>query len=1559
MSLADEAQLLSCLSIRLPEVSRVLVVAPHPDDEVFGCGGTLALLQAQGAAITVLIVSDGAQGGPAHPGLDPGRLIALREQESLAAARPLGLAAPHFWRLPDRAVPYDETLIARLQAMLQETAAELVFLPSPCDWHPDHQTLAFAGAEAARRQGGGLQVAFYEVTDPLPCPNLLLDISSVAEQKQQAMRCFTTQLDEQPYLERTNGINCFRATHLGARVQFAEAFHLLEAASLSQGWSRLLEGPLAQRQRLGHATEGADMPLVSVLIRSMDRPTLDEALDSVARQTWPNIEIVLVNARGPAHRPLPEHWGRLPLRRIDGDGNHPLHRSRAANLGLAAARGDYLIFLDDDDWFDADHLHRLVTALQTAPEHHVAYSGIRCVDGDGQVLEQVFDEPYHGLRLLAENFMPIHAVLFARNLRDQGCHIDEQLDVYEDWDFWLQLAQHGDFLHVPGSRAVYRITQGSGFGVRADPQRTRQAMLDIYRKWQLRVPDTLLIQLMHTSLQARPLTAELTHLSQQLAECRNQLAATEQQQAAGQQQLVEHQQHSRQHIASLDSQLALRQHQIEQLNAAIAGHGATITALQHSTSWRITRPLRLAARLLRGQRPLVADGVRYRLLQQAKRVYWHLPPSLREPLLHWSYRHLGRLFRGRPHYEQWRAASLPHSVHAAGARGGQMLLLASLPPAAQAEGRIAIHLHMYYEDLADEFAGYLQQMPFAYDLYVSVAHETGREVCQETFAGLPRQQHLAIEIVANRGRDIAPMFCTFGDRLKDYDFIAHLHSKKSLYNKGATEGWRQYLCTTLLGSEANIRRIFGLMQDRQDEQNRQPPHGIVYPQNYHLLPYAANSWLANRGMGQAWCARLGIPLPQGYFDFPAGSMFWARGDALRPLFDAGITLEDFAVEAGQTDGTFAHCLERLLGLTALSRGFPPAVLCHPERHDWSAWGFHQYLARPYAWMCERLVQPGIQLLAFDIFDTLLVRPLLDAETTKRLVARHLDDDAGRLYLQYRAAAESRARQQAGRDIGMDEIYAELAVLSGRPAADVQTWRTLEERLEQASVTARPEALALYRQALDSGKPVVLISDMFLPRPLIEAMLRQHGFDRWDQLFLSGEIGVRKDSGQLYEHVLQHYALQPAELLMIGDNERSDLQVPADLGCQTLHILRPVEFARGLPRLRPLIEATEQADDLDAELTLGLILRRHYTALDWPDFDPASLFPPNPYNLGYSLVGPLLTAFSEWLLNHARQDGIDRLYFLAREGQLIQRVFDTWTNGRTEVPTSHYLVLSRRAVSVPMLASMDDLRHIARATFYPNRIDGFLTERFGLQLPAKRWAQLEARTSWSAERTVSVFDQQIEPLLPLLTELQEDIRQQAERERQTLVDYLDQMGCRQAGRQAVVDVGYGATIQDYLNRLTQATMHGYYLMTNQTAHQVGARHGVLTRGCLAEDVVPGAPQAPILYQHSFALEKLLSSKDAQLLCYERDATGRLVARHRTLSAEELDSAPWREELQEGVMQFVQDARQVRQQLLPTFCPSAQLAEQLYATFITAPSPREKDLLQGIALDDHYCGRGVVR
>ena len=201
---------------RLPG-GHLLVLAPHPDDEVLGCGGLIAATLQQGVPVTVVVASDGAGAG------DP----ALREAESRAAAAVLaaGALGPalQFWGLEDRRLAEAPGLSARLQHLLATSGAETLVMPSPFEVHPDHRALCLATLHALHSTPRAIGAWFYEVGQAL-MPDLLVDLTPQLQRKREALRCFASQLAVQPYDEQLLALNRFRAYTLGPDVSHAEAF---------------------------------------------------------------------------------------------------------------------------------------------------------------------------------------------------------------------------------------------------------------------------------------------------------------------------------------------------------------------------------------------------------------------------------------------------------------------------------------------------------------------------------------------------------------------------------------------------------------------------------------------------------------------------------------------------------------------------------------------------------------------------------------------------------------------------------------------------------------------------------------------------------------------------------------------------------------------------------------------------------------------------------------------------------------------------------------------------------------------------------------------------------------------------------------------------------------------------------------------------------------------------------------------------------------------------------------------------------------------------------------
>lgn len=353
------------------------------------------------------------------------------------------------------------------------------------------------------------------------------------------------------------------------------------------------------------------MSLVSVITRSMDRSTLQETLDSIASQTYPNIEVILVNALGDGHRGYGEQCGKFHLRTVRSDS--PLSRSSAANLGLDSAQGKYALFLDDDDWLDPDHIERLVVALEGNQSTRVAYAGVRFTSARDSTEFSVINEAFDPIKLLHGNFIPIHAVLFERELAQHGCRFDESLAIYEDWDFWLQAARFGPFLHLDRVSAGYRSNGGSGAGPSVGESAVQAARDRIFDKWRH----------VWTGTEINKLLAFASHIEDpKILKIEGALEASRQQGAVLNQRLVESSlRFAELEIASteLEYQNIELQRKIAEREAQLHELGTLIQAIFASASWRLTAPLR----------SMKATATAMRL--RARRVMFYLSPLAQDP----------------------------------------------------------------------------------------------------------------------------------------------------------------------------------------------------------------------------------------------------------------------------------------------------------------------------------------------------------------------------------------------------------------------------------------------------------------------------------------------------------------------------------------------------------------------------------------------------------------------------------------------------------------------------------------------------------------------------------------------------------------------------------------------------------------------------------------------------------------------------------------------------------------------------------------------------------------
>jgi len=208
-----------------PVGNRVLVLAPHPDDESLGCGGSLSLLSTSGKAIKVVFLTKGEKAEPDIT--DKEKYALLREKEALKALKVLDITDYEFLRFPDREIYVNiDKAMEMVSNIVEDFKPDALYSPSLLELNPDHR--ATAEIAMGQRERCGLRIVFYELTVPLR-PNVLVDITGVFRRKKKAIRSYKSQLRITDYLKLISALNIYRTFTLGKKIKYAEAFLLMPA----------------------------------------------------------------------------------------------------------------------------------------------------------------------------------------------------------------------------------------------------------------------------------------------------------------------------------------------------------------------------------------------------------------------------------------------------------------------------------------------------------------------------------------------------------------------------------------------------------------------------------------------------------------------------------------------------------------------------------------------------------------------------------------------------------------------------------------------------------------------------------------------------------------------------------------------------------------------------------------------------------------------------------------------------------------------------------------------------------------------------------------------------------------------------------------------------------------------------------------------------------------------------------------------------------------------------------------------------------------------------------
>lgn len=282
-----------------------------------------------------------------------------------------------------------------------------------------------------------------------------------------------------------------------------------------------------------------------------------------------------------------------------------------------------------------------------------------------------------------------------------------------------------------------------------------------------------------------------------------------------------------------------------------------------------------------------------------------------------------------------------------------------------------------------------------------------------------------------------------------------------------------------------------------------------------------------------------------------------------------------------------------------------------------------------------------KVVSFDIFDTLLVRPYVRPTD----LFEHMEkayERPGFATERKDAERRTRFRHKELEDVTFDMIYDEID-------AEFKDMKQKEMDWEEMVLRANQELKQVYDYALEQGKKVIITSDMYLPTEFLAKVLHKQGYDNWDKLYVSGDIGKCKGRGTLFEHLLADNNIMPQDVLHIGDNGVTDVSSPSKLGISTIKYETIVaQYLKINARTRYF---SKKANDLSASILIALEANR------WNNFRIDSQKDNNYWKeLGYMYAGPFSYGYMHFVLKTVEENHLNNLLFVARDGYTLERVF---------------------------------------------------------------------------------------------------------------------------------------------------------------------------------------------------------------------------------------------------------------------------------------------------------------
>lgn len=445
---------------------------------------------------------------------------------------------------------------------------------------------------------------------------------------------------------------------------------------------------------------------------------------------------------------------------------------------------------------------------------------------------------------------------------------------------------------------------------------------------------------------------------------------------------------------------------------------------------------------------------------------------------------------------------------------------------------------------------------------------------------------------------------------------------------------------------------------------------------------------------------------------------------------------------------------------------------------------------------------NIQVYSFDIYDTCISRTFASPRDLffslgAKLAIKHSlpekRDEFAQSVAKLRIRGEKKANffRKSNEAVGLDEIYRHIVIPSNW-GFSITEMMALELETEGNSVySIRPikERIQAIRR---DGKRIVFISDMYLDADFLRSILAKFSLiEPTDSLYVSCQVGLSKRSGNLFQHVLKMEAIKPSELLHTGDDLIADVERPRRLGINVV----PFDFDH-LNRFEKSIYSSRSVRKTVASRACAISRK---VRINIPANNKASSIGINNYIS--SSVAPFLTTYVGWVIFEAKKLNLDRLYFVARDGEILLKIAKILAE-RFPTPELRYLHGSRRAWLVPSISLTDNTwkRLVINQPFGSSKHE--ILSRVGMNPDEIDTTLRRQSVRMDSASQIMTPIESIDYLDSLIRNIDNSkiIFDHVQVERDLVIGYLHQEGLFDTKSWALVDVGWSLNSHAALRRI---------------------------------------------------------------------------------------------------------------------------------------------------------------